>query len=206
MSKFASIAYTLNNNIYINLTNECPCACEFCIRTHHKGVGSAENLWLERTPGADEVIDGVNNAAAENPGCKSAVFCGYGEPFCAFETMLRVADELKEKGFSVRVNTNGLGDLILGKSAAPELKGRIDVVSISLNAPNAELYNKICRPKFGLEAFPALIKFAADCKNYVPEVKFTVMDTLRNEDENAIEQCRKIADKMGIPLRVRIFE
>jgi TatD family-associated radical SAM protein len=200
---FASIAYTLKDSIYINLTNECPCRCEFCIRTHHNGVGSADNLWLEKTPGKDEVIASINKVSAENPAIKTAVFCGYGEPFCELETMLAAAGYLKEKGFTVRVNTNGLGDLIQGCPTAIKLKGLIDIVSISLNAPNAELYNKICKPKYGLEAYPALLKFAEDCKIYVPEVRFTAMDTLSEED---IKQCVEIAAKAGIPLRIREFE
>ena len=28
-----TIAYPVGKNLYLNLTNRCPCACTFCIRT-----------------------------------------------------------------------------------------------------------------------------------------------------------------------------
>ena len=32
MKKAMTISYEVGNNLYINLTNKCPCACTFCLR------------------------------------------------------------------------------------------------------------------------------------------------------------------------------
>ena len=53
-------------------------------------------------------------------------------------------DRLKEKCGDklppVRINTNGHANLINGRDVCPELKGRIDTLSISLNNDNAADY------------------------------------------------------------------
>ena len=51
----ADILYTYNDNVYVNLTNKCDCACRFCIRSHHDGVGDAETLWHKVDPTLEEV-------------------------------------------------------------------------------------------------------------------------------------------------------
>ena len=66
------------------------------------------------------------------------VFCGFGEPLERLEDVCRVIDSLKETypNLKVRLNTIGLANLIYGRDVTPELKGRFDTVSISLNAPD----------------------------------------------------------------------
>jgi len=129
--------------------------------------------------------------------------CGYGEPTCALDVLVATCRYIKEKlGFSIRLNSNGLGDLVNNRSVAKEVCEYIDCISISLNAPTAEKYNAVTRPKFGEPAFEAMLKFAKECKNYLSDVRFSVVDTISRED---IEACRELADKMGIPLRVREY-
>ena len=55
--KMADIVYTYENKVYLNLTNECPCRCKFCIRNNGDGAYGSDTLWLEREPTADEVLD-----------------------------------------------------------------------------------------------------------------------------------------------------
>ena len=197
----SDIIYTLGNDLYINLTNKCPCNCTFCIRQGHDGVGSAGSLWLEEDPTAQQVIDEL--VSEDLSKYSELVFCGYGEPFCALDTMLEVCRYVRSvSGITIRVNTNGLGDLINKKATAPLLKDSIDAVSVSLNAQNAEKYSDICKPEFGLESYDAMLKFAADCTNYVPGVKFSIVDVGSPKD---IAECRTVADSLGIPLRVRKF-
>ncbi|MDR2664958.1 MAG: TatD family nuclease-associated radical SAM protein [Oscillospiraceae bacterium] len=197
-----SIVYSYGKNLYINLTNKCPCSCSFCIRLGGDGVGSADSLWLEREPSAGDVVDELGRRSAEGFG--ELVFCGYGEPFCALNTMLDVCREIRRRWGSaiVRINTNGLGDLINDKPTAPLLRGLVDKVSISLNTYSAERYERICSPIYGAVAFPALLKFASDCKRHVPDVMLTVVDVLPPGD---IEKCRAVAASIGVPLRVRGF-
>ncbi len=196
------ILYTYHGHLYVNLTNRCPCACTFCIRTQASGVGSAEDLWLDHDPSVQEVKDALDQYNLSD--FDEVVFCGYGEPICALDTLIAVADYIHSKAaVQVRVNTNGLGDLIHQKRVAPLLKGHVDVVSISLNAPNAQEYNQVTRPKFGIKSFEALLNFAKDCKQEGLDTRLTVVDVI---GEKAVEESQKVADSLGIPLRVRVYE
>ena len=118
---------------------------------------------------------------------------------------MQVAEFVKENyNIPIRINTNGLGDLINGKNTAPLYEGKIDVVSISLNTPNHEEYFKIVRPKFGEKSFDAMLKFAENVKHYVKKVVLTTVHTTITENEE--KQCRQICDKIGVTYRIRPFE
>lgn len=201
MTNLEEIVYLYENNVYLNITNQCPCHCQFCIRNNGEGLGSAKRLWLEKTPTLEEIKNalGTFEFGAHN----KITFCGYGEPTCAFDTLIATSKYIKETfGFQIRVNTNGLSDLINGRPTAKVLCENVDIVSISLNSCSAEKYNRLVRPKFGLCSFEAVLSFAEACKNSGKEVKFTVVDVIPEED---IAACEKIAEEMGIPLRVRHY-
>ena len=132
------------------------------------------------------------------------VFCGYGEPTCAYDVFVKTAKYLREKlpECKLRVNTNGLSDLLNKRPTAKEICELMDTVSISLNEYNSEKYEALCHPSFGEKAFPAILKFAEDCKACGVNLKFSVVDVISKED---IDACQALADKMGIPLRVRNY-
>ena len=196
--------YRVGDGLYVNLTNKCPCACTFCIRQNAPGVYGSDSLWLEREPTADEVCASIE---ANFGGCRELVFCGYGEPTERLDALLEVAGRFRKShpDVPIRVNTNGLADLIAGEPTAHRFKGLVDAVSISMNAPTAGEYVALCRPKFGAAAYPALLKFAEEVKGFVKDVTLTVVgtDALTSEKEAA---CRRVAAEHGLPLRVRRFE
>jgi TatD family-associated radical SAM protein len=128
------------------------------------------------------------------------VFCGFGEPMERLDELLAVAAHAKAQGKKVRVNTCGLANLIHGHDITPRLRGAVDTVSISLNASDARAYDALCQSRFGEAAFAALLDFAARAKDYVPEVVFTVVDSV---GEAEIERSRRIAAEVGATLRVR---
>ena len=199
-----TVTYRVGTGLYVNLTNRCPCACTFCIRQNGPGVYGSDSLWLEREPTADEVSASIETNLGD---CRELVFCGYGEPTERLDVLLEVAGRFRKghPDIPIRVNTNGLADLIAGRSTASRFKGLVDAVSISLNAPTAEEYAALCRPKFGKAAYPALLKFAEEVKGFVKDVVLTVVgtDALTPEKEVA---CRRVAAEHGVPLRVRRFE
>ena len=82
------------------------------------------------------------------------------------------------------------------------LEGAVDIVSISLNSGNEKDYNAVTRPKWE-DSFSALLSFARDCKKYVPQVMFTVVDVI---SEREIEESREISERLGIPLRIRKYD
>lgn len=198
-----TITYPVKNGIYVNMTNRCPCACTFCLRHNGAGVYGSEPLWLDREPTVEEVCKSIDtwNLLEHS----EIVFCGYGEPTERLDDLLEVARYIKSKSnIKIRINTNGLADLIWKEKTAKKLKGLIDAVSISLNTANKEEYLKTVRPKFGIESYDAMLAFAKDCTEYVPEVMMTVVDVVTSKEEQ--EECRRICDEIGATLRVRPFE
>lgn len=194
-----NILYTIEDSLYINITNLCPCKCTFCIRDEGDEVANSGSLWMDHEPSIDEVKEAFNNYKLYE--FKEVVFCGYGEPLVRINEVIKIAKFIKSKGnIKVRLNTNGLSDLIHKKDTAVMLKDVIDSVSISLNAPDKKSYNEVTRPAFGEKSFDAMLKFASDCNKYIKEVKFSVVDTISKEQ---IEKSYDIANKVGVELKVR---
>ncbi|HEX2939003.1 MAG TPA: TIGR04100 family radical SAM protein [Ruminiclostridium sp.] len=193
-----TITYRLDDSLYVNMTNRCSNRCDFCIRNFGEGIGESGDLWLDREPTVEEASgDIIKNAG----GCRELVFCGYGEPLMRFDDVVAVIKKVKPIiNIPVRINTNGQADLIHGRETSRELAGLVDTVSISLNAPNAKEYEEVCHSDYGEKAYDAILKYAADCKKYVPNVVFSVVDVMDSED---IEKCRKIAEQTGVKFRVR---
>lgn len=198
-----TITYVVKNGIYVNMTNRCPCACTFCLRQNGDGIFGSGPLWLEREPSVKEVCDSIDTW--ELAEYDEVVFCGYGEPTERLEELLQVAAHIKEKSdIKIRINTNGLSDLICGERTAPKLKGLIDTVSVSLNATNKEEYFRMVRPKFGPDSYDAMLRFTKECTEYVPNVIMTVVDVVTSKEEQ--ERCREICEALGATLRVRPYE
>ncbi len=200
-----TITYQVKQAVYVNLTNRCPCACRFCLRQHAPGVYGSDSLWLEREPTVEEVI--ASFAQWDLRQYPEVVFCGYGEPTERLDALLEVARWLKRTypGLPLRVNTNGLADLIAGTAVEARFAGLIDIVSISLNTPDPQEYLDLCRPKFGAAAYPAMLHFAEEVRKYVPDVVMTVV----GEPVTSLpkqEACRAICARLGVRLRVRPYE
>lgn len=201
MKKAMTISYEVGEGLYLNLTNKCPCSCTFCLRQNGDGAYGSDPLWLEHEPSFEEITADLQKRNLDS--YKQIVFCGYGEPTCAFDMFKRVAKWLRENTKTpLRMNTNGLSDLINGRDTAPEFEGLLDAVSISLNAPDKEEYDAVTRPKFGEESYAAMLKFAGEIKKYVPDVMFTVVDVI---GEEKIKRSQEMADSIGIRLRVREY-
>lgn len=61
------------------------------------------------------------------------------------------------------------------------------MVDISLNAENAELYNKVTQPLWGEETYPAILEFIKECVAVLPVVECTVVTV----PEIDVEKCRQ---------------
>ena len=199
-----TITYPVKNGIYVNMTNRCPCACTFCLRHNAPGVYGSDPLWLEREPTVQEVCDSLDQWDLSQ--YEEVVFCGYGEPTERLDDLLEAARHIKaNSGIPIRINTNGLSDLIWGKNTAPMLEGLIDCVSVSLNAMDAEEYLRLTRSKFGICSYDAMLNFTRECTKYVPKVVMTVVGEPVTSLEDQ-EKCRKICESVGATLRVRPYE
>ena len=193
--------YTLDGNLYVNLTNKCSNACEFCVRNERTSY-YGNYLWLNHgDPTAEKVIS-VANGMGDLSRFKEAVFCGFGEPTYKVEEMLALCDYFHSKGLKTRLNTNGQGNLINKRDIIPELKGKLDKISISLNASSAEKYKKICRSQYGENGFTAMVDFAKQCKRSGLDVAFSVVDSIGEEE---IELCKYLAASVSVPLKIRKY-
>lgn len=203
MQKGMTIVYGVKSGLYVNLTNRCPCACTFCIRKNaDKVYEEPDTLWLEHEPSFSEVRAAFE--AQDMSRYTEVVFCGYGEPTEALDVMLETAAFVKEHyKIPVRLNTNGLGNLINGKRIEPLLEGLVDTVSVSLNTSDVENYLRVVRPGFGAESFESMLDFARECKKYVPNVVMTTVDTtISHEDEKC---CAEICRGLGVSYRIREY-
>ena len=198
----ASIVYEYGVGLYINLTNQCPNNCDFCLRKNSSGSVYAENLWYrDKEPTKEKIW--AELAKRELNQYAEIVFCGYGEPACRWDDMMWLCDKLRKHGSHfIRINTNGLADLIVGRPVASELDGRVDAVSVSLNASTAKKYDKLCHSKFGLDAFPAILRFTAGAVLNVPHVRMTVVSTMPKEE---IEVCKQVCESVGADFHVREY-
>lgn len=199
----ADIIYTWDGATYFNITNKCPCNCAFCIRSKGDAVGDAKRLWHDSEPTFEEIKKAVDEYDFSD--VEEAVFCGYGEPTNALDNLIKTAKYLKSlyPNIRLRLNTNGLSDLINERKTAPEICEVIDIVSISLNDPTSEKYDKITRNIYPGKAFPAMLEFTKDCVACGAEVWMTVVDVISKED---IEKSREICKDCGAHFRVRSFE
>ena len=101
--------YEFGDSLYLNITNRCPNNCEFCIRNIKDGV-SGSDLWLLKEPTFEELVDDISMYDLSK--YKEIVFCGFGERMCNLSMISQIAPYLKKKGCKIRINTNGLGNLI----------------------------------------------------------------------------------------------
>lgn len=193
--------YTLDGNLYINLTNKCSNGCDFCVRNERSSY-YGNYLWLRHgDPTAEKVISAANGMG-DLSRFKEVVFCGFGEPTYKVAEMVALCDYFHEKGLKTRLNTNGQGNLINKRDITPELKDKIDFVNISLNASCVEKYQPICRSQFGEAGFTGLIEFAKLCRKNGISCRFSIVDCIGEEE---VEACKRLAESVRIPLYVRKY-
>lgn len=191
------IAYRIRNSLYLNITNRCNMACTFCPK-HTDFEVKGYYLKLPKEPSVEEVFLAMGQPEQYD----EIVFCGYGEPTVRLEVLKVIAKRMKEIGVKrIRLNTDGLANLLYGRNVLPELEGLIDAVSVSLNAPDAHKHNEVCPSKFGEDAYEAVLDFVMEAKKHIPEVTVSVV-ALPGLD---LEACRKKADELGVQLRVREY-
>lgn len=202
MEKMMTISYEVGDKLYMNITNKCPCNCTFCIRNNANGVYGSDSLWLEHDPDIDEIKAEIDKRELSQ--YSEIVFCGYGEPTCRLNALLESAQYLKSKENCppLRLNTNGLSDLLNERSTAQEIGEIFDIVSVSLNAGTKEEYMRVTRPKFS-NAFEAMQKFASECNKTSAEVMMSVVDVI---PEAEIEAAKKLCEAINVNLRIRKYE
>ena len=194
-----TVGYTLHGSRYLNVTNRCGVLrCAFCPKFNGQWSVKEYDMRLHHNPSADELVD-----AAGNPmDYKEVVFCGMGESTMRLDVVLEVARRLRAKGARLRLNTNGLGNLINGRDVAPELAAVIPSISVSLNAQDEDTYNRHCRPKHA-GSYASVLEFIRSAREAGADVTVTAIDGLPGVD---IAACQAIADALGVKFRRRVLD
>ncbi|HEY7528671.1 MAG TPA: TatD family hydrolase [Candidatus Deferrimicrobiaceae bacterium] len=191
------VSYRIRNSLYLNITNRCTNACTFCAKREDYHV-KGHYLKLPGEPSVAEVLAEVGDPTRY----EEIVFCGFGEPLLRMADVQEIAGTLKARGAKIRVNTDGLANLVHGRNILPELAGLVDALSVSLNAPDAETYARICPNRYGAASFPAILDFLREAPRHVPSVTATAV-ALPGLDADAV---RRLAESIeGVAFRLRPF-
>jgi len=195
MSEKGEIAYKIRDSLYLNITNNCTNKCSFCVRFRTSYV-KGHNLRLEQEPTALQLIKAIQDPRKY----KEVVFCGIGEPLLRLDIVKKVSKWIKDNGGTVRINTNGHGNLIHKRNIVPELSGLVDSISISLDAESEKKYEKVCRPILK-DSFQGMLNFVREAKKVIPDIRLTVVKI----PQINIKKCEALAKELGVPLSVRKF-
>ncbi len=190
------IAYPIRNSLYLNITDRCTLECRFCPKHTTQGpVVHDYDLSLDHRPEVEEITAAIGDPSRY----EEIVFCGFGEPTLRFKVLLEVARWIKQHGGKVRVNTDGLANLVNKRNVLPEMQGLVDSLSVSLNAQNEEVYARHCQPALP-GSWQALLDFLTEAPKYIPKVTATAIDGLEGVD---IQACEKLAADRGVAFRRR---
>jgi TatD family-associated radical SAM protein len=192
-----TIVYPLHNNLYLNITNRCTLRCRFCPKFNKVWDVQSYNLRLSHEPDAEEMLAAIGNPSRY----EQIVFCGLGEPTMKLDTLLTVAEGVKRKGAYVRLNTDGLANLVYERDVIPQLAENVDEVSVSMNTQNSELYQQHCRPMFA-DAYEHMLEFVAEAGTRFTRVSVSALDGLEGVD---VDECRRMAEQLGVHYRNRIL-
>ena len=192
----AKIAYRIRNSLYLNITNRCSNHCSFCPKYDDFTV-KGHNLMLDSEPSYEEVMAAVG----QPDGIAEVVFCGYGEPLLRLDLVKHIAGELKKQGYRIRINTDGQANQVYGRNILPELAGLVDTVSVSLNAPDAATYTRLCNTPFDEAGFSGVCSFIRTATAHIPHVIASAV-TVPGVD---IVACRVLAESLGAEFRVREY-
>src|SRR3990170_937011 len=191
------VSYKIRNSLYLNITNRCTNTCTFCAKRDDYYV-KGHYLKLPGEPSVEEVVAEVGDPTEYD----EIVFCGFGEPFLRLADVKAIAKALKGKGAKIRINTDGLANLVHGRNVLPELSGLVDALSVSLNAPDAGTYARICPNRYGAASFPALLDFLREAPRHIPSVVATAV-ALPDLDHEAV---RRLAESIeGVTFRLRPY-
>lgn len=197
--ELAPIVYPIRDQLYLNVTNQCTLACTFCPKRRDWTV-KGHYLGHEKEPSAQAVRQAL--WAASPVGFREVVFCGLGESTHRLELVLELGRELRRRGISTRLDTDGLASLRVGRDVVPELATAFDAMSVSLNAGDDETYARLCPSKYGREAWHAVVAFIGSAREHVSDVTASVVTVPGLE----VEPIRRfVEDDLGVRFRAREY-
>jgi len=193
-----TLAYTIGDSRYLNITDRCTLRCGFCPKHCAGPRVQAFDLTLAQRPSVNEVIRAIGNVADY----RECVFCGFGEPTLRLKALIEIATHIKANAGSVRVNSDGLANLVHKRNVLPELAGCVDALSVSMNTHTEALYERHCRPAVA-GSYPAMLEFLRQAPRHIAAVSASAIDGLDGVD---IEACRALAEQRGVHFKRRVLD
>jgi TatD family-associated radical SAM protein len=187
--------YIIDDKLYLNITDRCTLNCNFCPKNNGSRYVHHFDLSLHHRPTAEELI----NAIADPRQYNEIVFCGYGEPTLRLKVLLTVAEYVTPHNVKIRLNTDGLANLVHRRNVLPEINHCIDALSVSMNASDPDTYNTLCQPALE-NSFFAMLSFVKSAREYIPDVTVTAINGLPGVN---ISACEKLAKHLGVKFRAR---
>ena len=190
-----SFTYDIEDRRYINIGKHCSLRCTFCPKNRGSLQVHHYDLTLDKQPTAQQLIAALGDLST----VKEVIFCGYSEPTLRLKVLLEVAHVVKQQSIPVRVNTDGLGNLVNKRNILPELADCVDTLSVSMNAHEEALYNSHCNPGIS-GSYLAMLNFLKWAPRYINNVTATAIDGLPGVNMSA---CREIAQQLGVDFKAR---
>ncbi len=190
-----TLVYDIGDSRYINLSDRCTLRCQFCPKTHDELEVHEYDLRLTHRPSAEEIIDALGDPAQ----FREIVFCGFGESTLRLKELIKIAKLVKDRGGRVRVNTDGLANLVNKRNVLPELAGCVDALCVSMNAQNEAVYIRHCEPSVK-GSYQAMLDFLSLAPNYIGDITATAINGLEGVDIGA---CEELAKERGVKFRQR---
>ena len=190
-----TISYTIGERLYLNITDRCTLRCAFCPK--HNGSHSVHDydLTLDHRPTQQEILAAIDQPARY----REVVFCGFGEPTLRLKVLLETSRHIRAGGGRVRLNTDGLANLVHKRDVLPEMASCIDALSVSMNAQDPDVYDRHCRPTLA-GSYGAMLDFLGRAPRHITEVSASAIDGLDGVD---IAGCARLADRLGVQFRRR---
>lgn len=188
--------YKIGDSLYVNITNRCNAGCVFCDRKG-EAVLHGYNLKMPKSeePDARTYIEQIGDPTKY----KEIVFCGYGEPTIRWDVVKEISKYIIDNGGNTRLNTDGHGNFINKRDITPELKGLIDVVSISLNSTDPKQYADLM--KVTPDMHREMLDFAKKANKYS-----RVVLSIVGLDEVDTKKAKDLAtNELGVEFRERVY-
>ena len=192
------ISYQIDNNLYLSITDRCTLECTFCPKTQGVLTVKGFDLTFDHRPTTEEIIGAIDDPRKYD----EVVFCGFGEPTLRLNVLLEVARNIQARGGRVRVNTDGLSNLVHKNNTLPELGSCVDALSVSLNAQNRAVYELHCKPNIP-GSYAAMLKFLKYAPEYIEDVTASAIAGLEGVD---IPACEEIAQDLGVKFLRRVLD
>lgn len=211
---------------YVNVTNRCLNDCLFCIKRNGSLFFGFDLSVQQKFPKVTDILSALF-AFPTGDTLQEVVFCGMGEPLLCYDGVLEACcaiKKLRPKNVAIRIDTSGL---FWAYEKRLDILEWIDILSVSLNAENAEKYAELCQPKVN-RAYEVLMDFLRAVKKeeierrnkkaHFPKVRLSIVDTSEEDFIPAsgrsgyargtfpvpdFDACQKIADGFGWPLIVK---